>query len=209
MVDSTLASGLYFTFFEKNKGIINKNLGFNYIRDIKSKLSSIDIILNHFFRAGLKKKFLIILQKAVSHFYFNLFENIYLNKSVDPLVVLQAISSIEEENNFYNFKSVLNYYCELLEPIFYVYTQKINKKINKKIKKKYNLKTTYIRPAKRQSLVLKSLLMYSNLFEDYNLQKRLTRALLLTFIQQKSSLLYNRKLFMYSSFLKKINKNKI
>jgi len=104
--------------------------------------------------------------------------------------------------NFYNFKTILNFFLLLLEPFFYMRVKKVEKKYRKKLKKKFTIQPIYVKPQKRANFVLKNLITYTNLFSSYLLEDRIFLAIFKSLIEQKSSFLYRRKLYMYSKLFK-------
>jgi ribosomal protein S7 len=80
--------------------------------------------------------------------------------------------------------------------------KKVEKKYRKKLKKKFTIQPIYVKPKKRSSFVLRSIVNYTNLFSSYSFSERLFLAVFKSFTEQKNSFLYKRKLFMYSKLFK-------
>ena len=79
---------------------------------------------------------------------------------------------------------------------------------NKKIKKKKNIKFLklfkYSLPEKRSSSFIKDLYNYSNKFNYYNIEDRILSSFLTVLYSQKESVLYKKKIYTYSKYIKKI-----
>jgi len=104
--------------------------------------------------------------------------------------------------NFYSFQTILIFFNSILEPFFYMRVKKVEKKYRKKLKKKFTIQPLYVKPTKRSSFVLRSIVNYTNLFSSYSFAERLFLAVFKSLTEQKYSYLYRRKLFMYSKLFK-------
>jgi hypothetical protein len=149
----------------------------------------------------LKIKYVNILSKAISRVYFMFF---FFNSSlsIENKYYKDMFLVIPNFLNFYNFKTILFFFNNVLEPFFYIRVKKVEKKYRKKLKKKFTIQPIYVKPIKRSSFVLRSLINYTNLFSSYSLSERVFLALFKSLTEQKQSFLYRRKLYMYTKLFK-------
>lgn len=165
-------------------------------------LTILDRFLNLFFKDGLKSKYLNYFNKSVEQVYYMLFffsKNLNYNEHM----YVETLFSTSVKKNFYTFSSILSEIVLLLEPIFSLKIQKVEKKFRKFLKKKFTGKISYIQPRKRLHVVLRALLQYLNLFKPYHLHDRLYYSFFKTLVEQKQSFLYKKKIYMYTKLFKK------
>jgi len=142
-----------------------------------------------------------MLGESITRLYFMFF---FFNKAlgVDNKYYRDMFLIVPNFLNFYNFQTILIFFNSLLEPFFYMRVKKVEKKYRKKLKKKFTIQPIYVKPNKRNSFVLRSLVNYTNLFSAYSFSERLFLAIFKSLTEQKYSFLYRRKLFMYSKLFK-------
>jgi len=208
-----------FTLFKKNTktaqinflNIVTKKKKMNYPDnqlDSYKRVNNLPVIirfLNYLFRHGLKTKTLKDFNKGLSDFYFYFY---FFNKKINAAYkhYNDVYALAPTLGNFYRFDSILKSIADDLEPFFYLKVERVEKKFRKKLKKKFTSKIIYINPKKRSNLSYKALAYYPKLFSQYDLSSRIGEGLFKTFIEQKDSYLYKRKIFMYSKVLKKFQK---
>ena len=164
-------------------------------------------LLKIFSKHGLQIKFWSILNKSIFYFYYRFY---FFNKNAALYNKKYfLLMDLFVWDNFFFFNSVVIWFSNILEPIFSFVVKKVEKKFRKKLKKKFTATCIYIFPKKRLNLVIRNLLNYSNLFEDYNITKRLGKSFLRTFIEYKESDLYKKKIAAYSEILKNQQNNVI
>lgn len=166
-----------------------------------SNLSIISRFLNFLLKKGLKIRYCNILSEGVMKLYYMFF---FFNKtfSLDNKYYKDMFAIIPNFLNFYSFKTILDFFASILEPFFYMRVKKVEKKYRKKLKKKFTIQPIYVKPQKRLNFVLRTLVNYTDLFSVYSLSERTFLALFKSLIEQKSSFLYRRKLYMYSKLFK-------
>ena len=188
-----------------NDFVVKKKITYNNQIMLSTKrstnLSIISRFLNFLVKKGLKIRYTNILSKSIARLYFMFF---FFNKplSVDNKYYKDMFLIVPNFLNFYNFKTILLFFTSILEPFFYMRVKKVEKKYRKKLKKKFTIQPIYVKPAKRNSFVLRSLVNYTNLFSTYSLSERLFLAIFKSLTEQKNSFLYRRKLYMYSKLFK-------
>lgn len=114
-----------------------------------------------------------------------------------------------EKQNYDIFSNILSEMTVILEPIFQLRVEKVNKQFKKIIKKKFTSKVSYVKPYKRLNLALRAVALYLNLFRPYKLHERLYHSFFKTLIEQKQSYLYKRKIYLYERLVKKYRVKKI
>lgn len=166
-----------------------------------STLSLISRFINFLIKKGLKIRYVSTLNKSITRLYFMFF---FFNKTLglDNKYYRDMFLIVPNFLNFYNFQTILFFFNSLLEPFFYMRVKKVEKKYRKKLKKKFTIQPIYVKPKKRSSFVLRSIVNYTNLFSSYSFSERLFLAVFKSFTEQKNSFLYKRKLFMYSKLFK-------
>ena len=193
----------------KKKYINTKNIQFLYYYSIILKKNSNNFIsnLNHNIinlflkinlKKGLKKKIKIIFSKLFSLFInFFKFNDFYQNDFNNQIEI--QIYNYTLNRNLYLINMFLKNLVTLLSPLFIIYFNKNKKKIKKNNKhyKKYTYNFKYIPITKRLNIVLKSLYNYSNYFLDKNFFIRLFKSLFYTFLEEKQSFLYLKKVETY------------
>jgi len=193
----------------KKKYINTKNIQFLYYYSIILKKNSNNFIsnLNHNIinlflkinlKKGLKKKIKIIFSKLfsliINFFKFNDFYQNDFNNQIEIQIYNYTLN-----RNLYLINMFLKNLVVLLSPLFIIYFNKNKKKIKKNNKhyKKYTYSFKYIPITKRLNIVLKSLYNYSNYFLDKNFSIRLFKSLFYTFLEEKQSFLYLKKVETY------------
>lgn len=162
-----------------------------------SNITFISRFINFLTKKGLKTKYTNILSVSISRLYFTFF---FFNKTLsgENKYYKDMFLIIPNFLNFYDFKSIINFFTTILEPFFYMRVKRVEKKYRKKLKKKFTIQPIYVKPIKRNSFVLRSLISYTNLFSSYSLSERLFLSLFKSLTEQKQSFLYRRKLYMYT-----------
>lgn len=187
--------------FSKIKYINNQHLSVKRHKNIPPINRFLMVLMRH----GLKIKYLNYLNTAISDIYFSFF---YFDKQISSVYgnYMNAINFVSQKFNFFKISTILNFLIALLEPFFFLKFEKIQKKYKKKYKKNFIAKVVYIRPHKRLNLVLRALMNYISLFSQFELSNRLSSSLLKTIVENKTSFLYKRKIFMYNKVFKKFQK---
>lgn len=164
-------------------------------------MSLIDRFLNFLVKKGLKIRYMRVLSESITKLYFLFF---FFNKTLanESKYYRDMFLIVPNFLNFYNFQTILLFFNSMLEPFFYMRVKKVEKKYRKKLKKKFTIQPIYVKPNKRNSFVLRSIINYTNLFSSYALSERLFLAIFKSLTEQKYSFLYRRKLFMYSKLFK-------
>jgi hypothetical protein len=103
---------------------------------------------------------------------------------------------------FFDLNFILNNIINLNESIFNLKVVKLNKQLIKKLKRKFDFEIKYVKKNKRSNNVLKFIYLNSNSYNYYNFHERLLASFLSIFFQQKSSKIYKKKIYTYSTFLK-------
>jgi hypothetical protein len=175
--------------------ILKKNSN-NFINNLNHKIINLFLKIN--LKKGLKKKIKIIFSKLFSLFInFFKFNDFYQNDFNNQIEI--QIYNYTLNRNLYLINIFLNNLVVLLSPLFIIYFKKNKKKIKKNDKryKKYTYSFNYIPASKRLNIVLKSLYNYSNYFIDKNFFIRLFKSLFYTFLEEKQSFLYLKKVETY------------
>lgn len=186
-------------FFKKKKSFyLNKNkfIIFNQNRN------NLDKLINVSFSSGKKLKFLNYMNNLNNAFYYSfIYKSSFFQSRFENYMLFYNFS--KENDFFFNLNFILSNIVNLNESIFNIKVVKLNKKLKKRFKKKFDFEVKYLRKHKRSLSVFKSLHLYSNSFNYYRYHERLLASLLLTFLNQKDSKIYKRKLVSYSLVLKK------
>lgn len=186
-------------FFKKKKYFyINKNkfIIFNHNR------SNLDKLINVSLSDGKKLKFLNYMNNLNNAFYYSFIrKSLFFQNRFENYMLFYNFS--KENDFFFNLNFILSNIANLNESIFNIKVVKLNKKLKKRFKKKFDFEVKYLQKHKRSLSVFKSLHLYANSFNYYKYYERLLASLLLTFLNQKESKIYKRKLVSYSLVLKK------
>lgn len=187
--------------FSKIKFVNNQQLSVKRHKNVSPITRFLMVLMRH----GLKIKYLNYLNTAVSDVYFSFF---FFDKQVNETYknYMNIINYTAQKLNFFKINTILSFLVRLLEPFFFLKFEKIQKKYKKKYKKSFLSKIVYILPHKRLNLVVRALYNYVSLFSQFDLQNRLSSSLLKTMLENKNSLLYRRKIFMYNQVFKRIQK---
>lgn len=178
----------------------NSNKKQDLMKDINT--TNINKFVNMMLKSGGKLKFFNYLNTVTNIFYYSfIYKSSFLQNKFDNYTLFFNFS--RENSFFFNFNFILNNILVLNESIFNIKVVKLDKRNKKRLKKKYDFEVKYLKKQKRKGFVFKALHLYSNSFNYYKYHERLLASLLTTFFFQKNSKIYKKKLFAYSSVLKK------
>jgi hypothetical protein len=90
----------------------------------------------------------------------------------------------------------------LIKPPFVVKSVTLPKKLKKKTKRKYLIKIVYKNENKRLKSAYKQLYYYSNKFNDSNINVRLYKAFMFSFLDWRNSYLFKLKSMVFKKFFK-------
>jgi hypothetical protein len=192
-----------------NNNFLKKKKSFYFINPNKDKSiifnqnrNNLDKLINVSFSDGKKLKFLNYINYLNNAFYYSfIYKSSFFQSRFENYMLFYNFS--KENDFFFDLDFILNNIVNLNESIFNIKVIKLNKKLKKRFKKKFDFEVRYLRKHKRSLNVFKSLHLYSNSFNYYKYYERLLASLLLTFLNQKESKIYKRKLVSYSLVLKK------
>jgi len=184
----------------KNKYESNKNFK-KYRRIFLNKKELSIMYLNVLFRKGKKLRYLVKYNKCIDMFYesFRYKNNFFNEKFKDYDIVYEYLYKNKDIDIDYIFEHLLelNY---MIFNVFLFKQQKNKKKKNIKFLKLFK----YSLPEKRSSSFIKDLYNYSNKFNYYNIEDRILSSFLTVLYSQKESVLYKKKIYTYSKYIKKI-----
>jgi hypothetical protein len=164
--------------------------------------SNTDLLLNSLMTHGKKLQFLKAVNYVNSIFYYSFFfKNSLLTQKFDNYVLFLNFSKFNEF--FFDFNFILSNIITLNESVFNLKVIKLNKKSKKKLKKNFDFEIKYLKKNKRALNVLKTLHLVSNSYNYYNYYERLLASFFTTFLLQKTSQIYKKKIYTYSTILKK------
>jgi hypothetical protein len=156
--------------------------------------------ISYLTRHGKKIKTSLYLYKGLLEFFKVIFfQNYKINDYGEFVSDLKPTNPSSLEN-------LLNYFDELLRPIFFLKIKKVDKRYKKKLKKKFVSHIAYIKPNKRLNLTLFALSFNIKIYEEQSIKSRIAKSFLELVLEDKNSYLYKRKLYMYSKILKKYKK---
>ena len=189
-----------------NNNFLKKKKSFSLNKNkpiiLNNNRSNVDKLINVSFSCGKKLKFLNYLNNLNNTFYYSfIYKSLFFQNRFENYMLFYNFS--KENDFFFNLNFILNNIVNLNESIFNIKVVKLNKKLKKRFKKKFDFEVKYLRKHKRSLNVFKSLHLYSNSFNYYKYYERLLASLLLTFLNQKDSKIYKRKLVSYSLVLKR------
>lgn len=179
------------TFLNLNKDLSQKRL---------KNLSIFDRFLNLFFKDGLRLKYLNYFNKSIQQIYHTLYF-FWKTLTFAQYVYIDSLFS-SEKHNYDIFSALIYEMTVLLEPMFQMRVEKVNKQFKKVIKKRFTSKIIYVKPNKRLHLAMKAIILYLNLFKPHKINERFYHSLFKTLVEQKQSYLYKRKIYLYNRLIK-------
>lgn len=199
----------HFRMYGKFKKLKNQNFSSNsekkqFKRMFLNKFSFTNIYLNNIFKKGHKLR-------ALKHFNLavDIMEESLLSKSEFFLEKFKYFGLVYEflfDNYEFEINFVLDHIFHLNYMLFNLFMyKKPKKKKSKKIKglkrKKYTMVFKYAKPVKRSSFFIKDLVLYSNKFNYTVLGERILASLLTILLEQKDSILFKKKIYVYTKFV--------
>lgn len=176
---------------------LNKHLSQKRVKN----LTLLERFLNLFLKDGLKTKYLKYLNKGIQQVYHTLYF-FWQTLTFQQYIYIDSLFS-SEKHNYDIFPALLVEMSDILEPMFQLRVEKVNKQFKKVIKKRFITKLVYVKPYKRLNLALKAIILYLNLFKPYKIHERLYHSFFKTLVEHKNSYLYKRKLHLYNLIAKK------
>lgn len=189
------------------KKLFKKKIIFNNSTSRDKYKSSVSKLLSIITRRGLKLSATNKLNLVDSDLR-NLL--IFFNTSAEELdgSYYSIFYANKEFNLFKNLDNILEFTFEILYSIFEVRVITLNKKKQKKKDKiKYSREFFYLTPAKRKKYFLKNIYLYASRFGNTKHSERLLNSILLTFLHQRNSFLFKKKIYCYKNIYGSIINN--
>lgn len=191
-------------FFRKTNKGVKLDVRFNSIRRYKN-INLNNQLLNMWLKNGLKLNLLKHYNYFLEYYYLLLISDIkFFENFTNYKYILELLDT---KDYYYNFENLLNDPVKELEFIFDLKIKKLSKKLQKKYNKKYDYKIVHINKKKRFRYLLKAFYSNINYYKCNKYFERIFYTLINIVFNTKDTEVWNKKVCIYKTVFKFLNKN--